>query len=153
MKFKYKYKIYILISFICVYALGAVCFVWNLYRLIAAATNPVELSVYNYITYSLCLVLPVVFYVFVTAALINSCYEIKNGFLWVRFGLLADKYKIADIDSLVKNVSLNRLTIIFKDESPMKVIIDQGKFDDFSTELLKINKTISYSQVSEDSKS
>ena len=73
MKFKYKYKTYILISFILVYVLGAVCFVWNLYRLIAAANNPIELSVYNYITYSLCLVLPVVFDVFVTAALINSC--------------------------------------------------------------------------------
>ena len=147
MKFKYKYKTYILISFILVYVLGAVCFVWNLYRLIAAATSPIELSPYNYITYSLCLVLPVVFDVFVTAALINSCYEIKNGFLWVRFGLLADKYKIADIDSLIK-----KLTIIFKDESPMKVIIDESKFDDFSTEILKINKTISYSQVSEDKK-
>lgn len=151
MKFKYKYKTYILISFILVYVLGAVCFVWNLYRLIAAANSPIELSVYNYITYSLCLVLPVVFDVFVTAALINSCYEIKDGFLRVRFGLLSDKYRISDIDSLIKNVSLNKLTVIFKDESPMKVIIDESKFDDFSTEILKINKTISYSQVSENS--
>ena len=69
----------------------------------------------------------------------------------VRFGLLSDKYRISDIDSLIKNVSLNKLTVIFKDESPMKVIIDESKFDDFSTEILKINKTISYSQVSEDS--
>ena len=69
----------------------------------------------------------------------------------MRFGLRSDKYRISDIDSLIKNVSLNKLTVIFKDESPMKVIIDESKFDDFSTEILKINKTISYSQVSEDS--
>ncbi len=148
MKFKYKYKPHIYAVFIIVYVLAAACFVWNLIRLVNSLSSGIALDVYDYISVCLCLLLPIAFAAFETAALVSSYYSVTDKNLTVKFGFLADKYQISDVDSLVKNVKTDRLTIVFKDESELNVVIDKKDFDDFSAEILKLNKSASYEQTS-----
>lgn len=147
MKFKYKYKSYLYWIFGAIYALSVVCFVWNLYRLAVSLGNSLGLTAYDYISIALCLVLPVVFALFTTAAIVSSYYLIKGNEIKVAFGFLSDKYKISEIDSLVKNVRNNTLVIVFNDESTLNVIISPDKFDDFCSEIIKLNRKVSYEQT------
>ena len=54
-----------------------------------------------------------------------------------------------EIDNVVKNVKINALAINFKDDSSLKVLIDEKQFDDFCAKLLKANKTINYGETDE----
>ena len=147
MKFKYKYKNYIYLIFALIYVLAAVCFGWNLYRLIVSLDNPVQMTAYEYIRIALCLVLPIVFAVFVTSAMISSYYLISEKHIKVAFGFLSDKYKTSEVSSLVKNIRTNRLTMVFADESTLNVVIEPAKFDDFCSEIMKRNRSVSYEQT------
>ena len=133
--------------FALIYVLAAVCFGWNLYRLIVSLDNPVQMTAYEYIRIALCLVLPIAFAAFVTGAIISSYYLISEKHIKVAFGFLSDKYKTNDVSSLVKNVRTNRLTIVFTDESTLNVVIDPAKFDDFCSEIMKHNRNVSYEQT------
>lgn len=152
MKFKYKYKNYMYLIFALIYVLAAVCFGWNLYRLIVSLDNPVQMTAYEYIRIALCLVLPVAFVVFVTSAIISSYYLISEKQIKVTFGFLSDKYKISEVSSLVKNIRTNRLTMVFDDESTLNVVITPDKFDDFCSEIMKYNRNVSYEQTDSESK-
>ena len=133
--------------FALIYVLAAVCFGWNLYRLIVSLDNPVQMTAYEYIRIALCLVLPIVFVAFVTGAIISSYYLISEKHIKVAFGFLSDKYKTSEVSSLVKNIRTNRLTIVFTDESTLNVVIDPAKFDDFCSEIMKHNRNVSYEQT------
>ena len=145
MKFKYKYKNYMYLIFALIYVLAAVCFGWNLYRLIVSLDNPVQMTAYEYIRIALCLVLPIAFASFVTSATISSYYLISEKH--IKVGFLSDKYKTSDVSSLVKNIRTNRLTIVFTDESTLNVVIEPAKFDDFCSEIMKHNRNVSYEQT------
>lgn len=152
MKFKYKYKNYLYWIFGAIYALSVVCFVWNLYRLVISLENSLGLLVYDYISIALCLALPVAFAAFTTAAIASSYYLVKDNEIKVAFGFLSDKYKINEIDSLVKNIRNNTLVIVFNDESTLNVIISPDKFDDFCSEIIKLNRKVSYEQTDDGNK-
>ena len=147
MKFKYKYQNYMYLIFALIYVLAAVCFGWNLYRLIVSLDNPVQMTAHEYIRIALCLVLPIAFAVFVTSAIISSYYLISEKHIKVAFGFLSDKYKTSDVSSLVKNIRTNRLTMVFTDESTLNVVIEPSKFDDFCSEIMKHNRNVSYEQT------
>ena len=147
MKFKYKYKNYMYLIFALIYVLAAVCFGWNLYRLIVSLDNPVQMTAYEYVRIALCLVLPIAFTSFVTGAIISSYYMISEKHIKVAFGFLSDKYKTSEVSSLVKNIRTNRLTMVFADESTLNVVIEPAKFDDFCSEIMKHNRNVSYEQT------
>ena len=147
MKFKDKYKNYMYLIFELISVLAAVCFGWNLYRLIVSLDNPVQMTAYEYIRIALCLVLPIAFAAFVTSAIISSYYLISEKYIKVAFGFLSDKYKTSEVSSLVKNIRTNRLTIVFTDESTLNVVIEPAKFDDFCSEIMKQNRNVSYEQT------
>ncbi len=149
MKFKYKFSNSIKILFTCIYLLAVACFTWNLIRLFNSLSSEIALTTYNYLSLFLCLLLPIVIVVFITAILISSYYTVKNGKLTVRFGLMADSYPIKEIDNIIKNVKTDVLVVNFKDESSLKVLIDKNSFDDFSATIIKENKDVCYGETDE----
>ena len=152
MSFKYKFSTAVKILFAVIYALAVVCLVWNIIRLINSISSGISLELYGYISVVLCLVLPVVVSVFITAMIISSSYTLANGTLTVSFGLLKDKYAISDIESLVRNVKTDVLVMNFKDESFLKIVIEPKLFDDFSASVLKLNKSVQYGETDEDNR-
>ena len=147
MKFKYKYSTTVKILFIVMYALAAVCFVWNLFRFIESAGSQIEMDSYKAISTVLCLVLPIVVSVFITAMLVSSYYKIDGNLLKVKFGFIGDEYKINEMASIVKNVKTDMLVVNFKDESTLNIVIAPKDFDDFSAEIIKSNKSVCYGET------
>lgn len=152
MKFKYKFSKVMWVIFAIMYVLAIGCFAWNLIRLFQSLSSQIEIETYTYISIMLCLALPIVITIFITAILLSSYYKIDGKNLVVKFGLLTDKYPLDEIDNVVKNVKLKLLGINFKDESTLKVLIEEKVFDDFCSALLKANKNISYGETDEDDK-
>ncbi len=153
MKFKYKFSSTLKILFVCIYALAVICFTWNLIRLFNSLTSEIALDSYKYISLFLCLVLPIVISIFVTAIWISSYYVVEKGKLKVKFGFMSDSYSIKDIDNIIKNVRTDVLVINFKDESSLKVGIDKKDFDDFSATVIKENRDVCYGETDEIDKS
>ena len=149
MRFKYKFSNNVKILFGAIYILAVVCFVWNLVRLFNSLSSEIALDTYNYIAIFLCLVLPIVISIFITAIIKSSYYTVKNGKLVVKFGLMADSYPIKEIDNIIKNVKTDVLVVNFKDESTLKVVIDKAHFDDFSAMIIKENKDVCYGETDE----
>ncbi len=149
MRFKYKFSNNLKILFAVIYLLAIVCFTWNLIRLFKSLTSEIALDTYKWISLFLCLLLPIVISIFLTAILISSYYEVKNGKLTVKFGIMADNYPVKEIDNIIKNVRTDVLVINFKDESTLRVIIDKKDFDDFSATVIKENKDVCYGETDE----
>ncbi len=149
MKFKYKFSNTLKILFAIMYVLAAVCFTWNLIRFITSLSSEIALDTYKYISVILCLALPIVISVFITAILLSSEYSIKNGKLTVKFGFMSDSYSIKEIDNIIKNVRTDVLVVNFKDESTLRIIIEPKNFDDFSATLIKENKEVCYGETDE----
>ena len=95
----------------------------------------------------LCLVLPIVVCIFITAIILSSYYKIHQKHLTVKLGFLVDKYDVQEIDNVVKNVKMKAIAINFKDESMLKITIDEKLFDDFCAELLRANENVSYGET------
>lgn len=150
MKFRYRFGKTVYVLFALVYVLAAACLIWNVVRLVEAGKESFQLTTFNYISIGLCIVLPVAAAAVVTAALIDSHYLLKDGFLVVRFGVLTEKMPIDEVVSVVKNVRYGRLTVVFKDESTFRIVIAEDKFDDFSSALIKFNKSVSYGETSDE---
>ena len=129
------------------YALAVGCFAWNLVRLFQSLNSQIEISPYSYVSIMLCLVLPIVVCIFITAIIISSYYKIDKKHLTVKLGFLVDKYDVKEIDNVVKNVKIKAIAINFKDESMLKITIDEKLFDDFCAELLKANENVSYGET------
>ena len=152
MKFKYKFtrSIYITALIVAISLVSILCFVLNLIRLInIIQSTEVTTETYSYISVVLCLILPIVCAVFIIAMLTNSYYKIEGETLIVRLGLFNDKYKTQEAESIILNVKTGVLTVIFKDGSPLRIIIDKSNFNEFSAELMKSNKNIVYGETDE----
>ena len=149
MKFKYKFSNTLKILFVAIYVLAVVCFTWTLIRLFNSLTSEIALDTYKYISLFLCLLLPIVISIFITAVWLSSFYFIKNGKLIVKFGFMSDNYSIKEIDNIIKNVRTDVLVINFKDESSLRVVIDKKDFDDFSATVIKENKDVCYGETDE----
>ena len=149
MCFKYKFSNTLKVLFACMYFLATACFTWNLIRLFNSLTSEIALDTYKYISIFLCLVLPVVISIFITAILRSSNYSIKDKNLIVKFGFMKDVYAIKEIDNIIKNVRTDTLIVNFKDESTLRIIIDKKDFDDFSASVIKENKNVCYGETDE----
>lgn len=154
---KYKYKLtkslYLTILLICVTVVAVACLALNVVRLINLIRNQgVGTSGYDYASVILCIILPVVCLAFIVALLTRSYYKIDGGKLTAKLGFLKDEYKISETAQIINNVKTNILTVVFKDESPLRIVIDESDFLNFSHELMAANKNIVYGETDEDDK-
>ncbi|MBR1868189.1 MAG: hypothetical protein IJ800_06405 [Clostridia bacterium] len=154
MKYRYKYKFsfFIIVVFVLFYIVAGALFVWNLIRLINSLQSPIQTTVYNYISIGLCIILPIAFGAEITAAIVSSDYTIKDKTLTVNFGFIKEVFQVSEIEAVVKNVRYNKLGISFKDGSSYRIVIDEKQFDDFSSQLIKTNKFISYGETDAEEK-
>ncbi|MBQ7642689.1 MAG: hypothetical protein IJS67_02185 [Clostridia bacterium] len=150
MKVKYKFSTVIYLLFAAFYLVAAISLVWNAVRLVQSLTGEISLTVFNYISTGLGVILPLLFGALMTAALLRSQYEVTENKLVLRFGFLKDEYSLSDISSIVKNLRYMRLTLFFADGSSVRIIIDEKHFDEFSSSILKSDKNIVYGETDEE---
>ena len=150
MKFKYKFSKTVYVFFALAYLAAAGCLVWNAIRFVGFVKEGIEIPLFDYISFALCVILPIAAVGVITAAIVDSHYAVKDGYIVVRFGFLTEKMPVSEAVSIVKNVRYGRLTVVFSDESAYRIVIDEKSFDDFSSAIIKINRTVSYGETDEE---
>ena len=67
MKYKFRITPWLYAVIAALYLVAGACLVWNVIRLVNFLKTPEIVSVYSYISVALCIVIPILFAVFVTA--------------------------------------------------------------------------------------
>ncbi|MDE6868204.1 MAG: hypothetical protein K2J83_03570 [Clostridia bacterium] len=148
--FKYKFTkltttlIYIGIA-LCVAAFGV-----NIFSIItgdvAASANPV----YPIIQYTLMFLVPIVLLVVLISLIISSYYSIEGSTLKTSFGIIKSKYDISTIDTILLDRNTNKLTVYFKNNNFVVIVVKEEWYDEFIDALCKANKNIEFSIKSKD---
>jgi len=152
MKFKYKFSITILIIIIAAFFLSAACFTLNLIKLINNSKMSIILTVSEYISIGLGMLLPIILTAIIIGVFIDSKYTVTDKYLYINWGILKDKHLLEDVTDIEVNNVNRKMIIKFKDESAAYIAVSPSDFKNFSTELMKKNKNIFYTEQSENGK-
>lgn len=143
--FKYKFT-RLTTSFIYAgLALSVVGLGINIYLLcttdFAASAN----IVYPIIQHTLMFLIPVVLLVILISLLISSYYSIDGKFLKTSFGIIKSKYDIENIDTILLDRNTKKLTVYFKNENFMVIVVKEEWYDEFTEALCAANPKIEFS--------
>ena len=143
--FKYKFS---KLTKTLIYIGIALCFVGfgiNIFAIvtgdIASAANPV----YPIIQYTLMFLVPAVLLVILISLLLSSYYAIDGNTLKTSFGIIKSKYDISTIDTVLLDRNTNKLTVYFKNNNFVVIVVKEDWYDEFIDALCKTNKNIEFS--------
>ena len=143
--FKYKFS---KLTKTLIYIGIVLCFVGfgiNIFAIItsdiASAANPV----YPIIQYTLMFLVPAVLLVILISLLLSSYYAIDGNTLKTSFGIIKSKYDISTIDTILLDRNTNKLTVYFKNNNFVVIVVKEDWYDEFIDALCKTNKNIEFS--------
>lgn len=143
--FKYKFTrlttafIYIGIA-LCLTGAGI-----NLYSVITSDISAEPYPVYPIIRYVLLFLIPAVLLIVLISLLVSSYYCVNGNVLKTSFGIIKSKYNTADITSVVLDRTTGKLSLFFKNNSFIVIVVKEEWYDGFINELCKANTDIEYS--------
>ena len=94
---------------------------------------------------------PAVLLVILVSLLISSYYEIDGKTLKLSFGIIKSKYDIIDIDSINLDRTTDKLTVCFKNNNYIVIVVKKEWFENFVDELCNANTEIEYNIKSKES--
>lgn len=150
---RFKYKFSKLVT-VLIYVSIALCFVGtgiNIYSIatgdIKSAANPV----YPIIQYVLMFLIPAVLLVLLISLLISSYYSVDEKYFKTSFGIIKSKYEISEIETVMLDRTTNKLTVYFKNNSFIVVVVREEWYNEFIDALCSANKNIEFSIKSKES--
>lgn len=142
--FKYKFSklttVFIYLGMVlCVVGLGV-----NTYFVatcdISSAANPV----YPILQYSLMYLIPAVLIVILISLVVSSYYQITDKYLKSSFGVIKSKYDIENIDTIALDRNTNKLSVHFKDDTFIVIVVKEEWYQEFTDALCAANPMIEY---------
>ncbi|MDE7181457.1 MAG: hypothetical protein K2O41_00310 [Clostridia bacterium] len=150
---RFKYKFSKLVT-VLIYVSIALCFVGtgiNIYSIargdIKSAANPV----YPIIQYVLMFLIPAVLLVLLISLLISSYYSVDDKCFRTSFGIIKSRYEISEIETVMLDRTTNKLTVYFKNNSFIVVVVREEWYNEFIDALCSANKSIEFSIKSKES--
>ena len=148
--FKYRFTrlttafIYIGIA-LCVIGLGV-----NTYSVIVSDIAAEPYPVYPIIRFVLLYLIPAILLVILISLLISSYYRIEGNILTTSFGIIKSKYKTEEINSVILDRTTNKLSVFFKNNGFIVIVVKEEWYDEFINELCKANTAIEYTVKSKE---
>lgn len=148
--FKYRFTrlttafIYIGIA-LCLIGLGV-----NTYSVIVSDIASEPYPVYPIIRFVLLYLIPAILLVILISLLVSSYYRIDGNILTTSFGIIKSKYKTEDISSVILDRTTNKLSVFFKNNGFIVIVVKEDWYDEFITELCKANTAIEYTVKSKE---
>lgn len=143
--FKYKFSRLTTIFIYVGIALCAIGIGVNVFAIItgdpASAANPI----YPIIQYTLMFLIPIILLVILIALLVSSYYSIDDTTLKTSFGIIKSSYNVKDIDTILLDRTTDKLTVHFKNNSFIVIVVKEEWYDEFIDALCKTNTEIEYS--------
>ncbi len=145
MKFRYKFSKPITAL---IYISIALCFVGvgiNIFLIITGDVKSAANPVYPIIQYTLMFLIPAVLLIILVSLLISSYYSIEDKYFKKSFGIIKSKYEISDIETVILDRTTNKLSVYFKNNSFIVVVVKDEWYNEFIDALCKANRNISFS--------
>ena len=145
MKFRYKFSKPITAL---IYISIALCFVGvgiNIFLIITGDVKSAANPVYPIIQYTLMFLIPAVLLIILVSLLISSYYSIEDKYFKTIFGIIKSKYEISDIETVILDRTTNKLSVYFKNNSFIVVVVKDEWYNEFIDALCKANRNISFS--------
>ncbi|MDE5943726.1 MAG: hypothetical protein K2H30_05935 [Clostridia bacterium] len=143
--FKYKFtkltKTLIYIGIVLCFAAFGI----NIFSIITSDVTASANPVYPIIQYTLMFLIPVVLLVVLVSLIVSSYYSIDGNTLKTSFGIIKSKYDISTIDTVLLDRNTNKLTVYFKNNSFVVIVVKEDWYDEFIDALCKSNKSIEFS--------
>lgn len=145
--FKYKFTklIYALIG--VGMAASVVVFAITLWQVIEFGLESSAVPTFTIIRYALMFIVSVALFAILLSLLISSYYEVdkKNKVIKTSFGFIKSRYDIENIDAVTLDRKTNKLTVVFKDEKFIVIVVKEEWYEEFVQAILDINPRIEYS--------
>ena len=94
----------------------------------------------------------VVLFAILLSLLICSYYAVDKEHIKTKFGFITSKYEIKDVDVITLDRNTNKLTVTFKNESFIVIVVKEQWYDDFVQAILDAKPAIEYSIISKTGK-
>lgn len=141
-KFKFPLSVLILALVVCAISLaGAVLNIINLINNINNLNSLFFQKASNIVFMVICLAIAVCAFL----VLVNSKYQIKNGYLVLRLGIFGSKTDINNITAIANFNKDKKLVVYTNNGAYSVIVISESLYGDFIAEIKKINTQISVS--------
>lgn len=143
----FKYKFSRLVTAL-IYVSIALCFVGvgiNIFLIVTGDVKSAANPVYPIIQYTLMFLIPLALLVILVSLLISSHYSIDDKYFKTSFGIIKSKYEIAGIEAVILDRTTDKLSVYFKNNSFIVVVVKEEWYNEFIDALCKANRSISFS--------
>ncbi len=147
-KYKYKFTPLMLSLLIGLIVLALVCLGVNVYSIVKNISLNIELSLTNYISYAITILLSICAVVISICAIFNSYYKITDTELILKWGLIKNKFSLSTIKQIKLIPLAKKLELVFKDDSFFVVSTCEKWHEEFVDELKSKNPNVSFVQDS-----
>ncbi len=147
-KYKYKFTPLMLSLLIGLIVLALVCLGINVYSIIKNISLNIALSLTNYISYTITLLLSICAVVISICAIFNSYYKITDTEIVLKWGIIKNKFDLSIIKQVKLIPSAKKLELIFNDDSFFVVSTCEKWHEEFVDELKSKKPNISFIQDS-----
>lgn len=130
-KYKYTFPITALIFLILGCLAAIACFVLNVIRFSNLLSQNVEITLYNYISIILSVLLSLAFLVIAISAYFNSYYSIKDKKVVLRWGIVKNVLDLNNVKEIKLLTNNSKLELIFNDDTYFVVATRSEWYESF----------------------
>lgn len=142
--FKYKFSVLTRVFIWLGLALSAVAFGLTLYNVLSKSYNNSANIIYPIISYAAMFFVSLLMAVILISLLVSSYYAVGGKKFKTSFGIIKSTFNTDNIVKILLDRVTNKLTVFFKDNSFVVVVVKTEWYEDFISELLKCNPEVEY---------
>lgn len=147
-KYKYKFTPLVVVLLISLSLIALICLGLNVYRIFDNISKNNQITIMNWISYAVIILLSIIAIVLVVSIFIKSYYQINENSVILRWGLIKNQIELKSVKQIKLSKVKGRLELIFEDESYFVILTSQLWFEEFVDQIKSKNPEIIFVQDS-----
>ncbi len=147
-KYKYKFTPLVVVLLISLSLIALVCLGLNVYRIFDNISKNNQITIMNWISYVVIILLSIIAIVLVVSIFIKSYYQINENSVILRWGLIKNQIELKSVKQIKLSKVKGRLELVFEDESYFVILTSQLWFEEFVDQIKSKNPEIIFVQDS-----
>ena len=149
-QYKYKFTPLVIVLLIALSLIAVVCIGLNVYRLIDNISKNNQVTLMNWISYAVIIILSLIAIVLVISIFVKSYYQITENSVILRWGLIKNQIELNSVKQIKLSKLKGRLELIFEDESYFVILTSQLWYEEFVDQIKSKRPEIIFVQDSVD---
>ena len=151
-KYKYTFPTLALVIMLIGSVLAVLCAGWNIVRFSLFVKQNVEITIYNYMSLILAILLSVGYIVVAVLAYFNSYYQVDKTNVILKWGIIKNVIDLNEVKEIKLLVENKKLELVFNDDSYFVIATQEKWFNSFVDDIKNAKPNIVYVQDSEPTK-